>query len=78
MNSWFSAAFMSSPKWMERSCSAAEYSVNAASPPGKELWVPPMADVTSQGRSRDVTDMTVSRLPDSNCFSCAGKASIDA
>lgn len=37
MNSMFSLAFMSSPKWIECSWRALAYSLYMASPPGKEL-----------------------------------------
>ena len=78
IKSWFSAAFMSSPKCTERSESARWYSPKTASPPGKEWWSPPVAEVTSQGSRRVVTLMTVSRWPDCSCLEVHGKASMDA
>ena len=77
MKSWFSAAFMSSPKWTERRLSLEEYWANISLPPGNEWCVPPVAVVTSHGSRRVVTDMHVSRWPDSNWPDQAGKASIE-
>ena len=48
---------LSSPKCTWRRLSAPEYSKNICSPPGKELWVPPVAEVTSQGSRRVVMDL---------------------
>ena len=80
MKSWFSAAFMSSPKWIDRRLSACAYFMNAFSPPGKELWSP-LLDVpcTSHGSSRDVMLITVSALESGSesCSSHIGKANIE-
>ena len=58
MNSMFSAAFMSSPKWIVCSWRAWLYTLYMASPPGKELWLlARVADCTSQGNSLDVIDL---------------------
>ena len=48
---------LSSPKCTWRRLSTPEYSENICSPPGKELWVPPVAEVTSQGSRRVVMDL---------------------
>ena len=78
IKSWFSAAFMSSPKCTERSPSLPWYSAKTSWPPGKEWWSPPVVEVTSQGSRRVVTLMTVSRWPDDICCAVHGKASMDA
>ena len=58
MNSMFSLAFMSSPKWIECSWRALAYSWYIFSPPGKELCeFGREVDWTSQGSSRDVIDL---------------------
>ena len=75
----FSAALRSSPKWIVCSWSCSAYTLYMASPPGKELWLlARVADCTSQGKSRDVIDMTVSSAPLMNCPAAAGKASIES
>ena len=75
----FSLAFMSSPKWIECSWSALAYFLYISSPPGKELCeFGREVDWTSQGKSRDVIDMTVSSAPLMNWPAAAGKASIES